>query len=155
MQAFRHKTKTISGFFTQTSFSNKPMSQCFVSIMDFGIDSNLLSLKFLPCHAKIKAATKQGILLCVNENNTRRLRIPEYYVCKPSTEEWHHILNPRTQYFTEGIGMVALRSDPLCYKIVRFSKPKCACVNYKSISYNKCSSLRNFFIRDMGMETVK
>jgi F-box interacting protein len=136
MQAFRHKTKTIYGFFTQTSFSNKPMSQCFVSIMDFGTDSNLLSLKFLPCHAKIKVANKQGILLCVNENNTRRLRIPEYYVCKPSTEEWHHIPNPRTRYFTEGIGMVALRSDPLCYKIVRFSKPKCACVNYKSISYN-------------------
>ena len=32
--------------------------------------------------------------------------------------------------------MVALILDPLCYKIVRFSKPKCACVNYKSILYN-------------------
>ena len=94
MQVFRHKTKTISGFFTQTSFSSKPMSQCFVSIMDFGTDSNLLTLKFLHCHAKIKVTTKQGILLCVNENNTRKLRIPEYYVCKPSTEEWHHIRNP-------------------------------------------------------------
>jgi hypothetical protein len=117
MQVFHHKTKTIFGFFTQTLFSSKPMSQRFVSIMDFGIDSNLLSLNCLPCHAKIKAATKQGILLCVNENSTRRIQIPEYYVCKPSTEEWHHIPNPRARYFTEGIGMVALKSDPLCFKI--------------------------------------
>ena len=61
MQVFHHRTKTIFGFFTQTSFSSKPMSHHFASIMDFGIDSNLLSLNFLPCHAKIKAATKQGI----------------------------------------------------------------------------------------------
>lgn len=70
-------------------------------------------------------------------NSTQeRLRIPEYYVCKPSTKEWHQIPNPKTRYFTERIAMVAVRSDPLCYKIVRFSQPKCPCKNYKSTSYN-------------------
>ncbi|XP_062148714.1 F-box protein At5g07610-like [Alnus glutinosa] len=136
VQAFRQRTKTISGFFTQTLFSNKPTSQQFVSTTNLGTDSSL-SLKFLPCrHVNIKAATKQGILLCVNESDTRRRKIPEYYVCKPSTKEWHQIPNPRTRYYTERVGMMVLRSEPLCYKIVRFSQPKSPCIKYKSILYN-------------------
>lgn len=136
MQDFRHRTKTVSGFFAEDLSVNKITSQ-FFSLTNFGIaPDSTLSLKFLPCNVKIKAATKQGILLCVNELNTRRLRIPEYYVCKPSTKEWHQIPNPKTRYFTERIAMVAVRSDPLCYKIVRFSQPKCPCKNYKSTSYN-------------------
>jgi F-box interacting protein len=117
-------------------FSNKPTSQQFVSTTDLGTDSSL-SLKFLPCrHVNIKAATKQGILLCVNESDTRRRKIHEYYVCKPSTKEWHQIPNPKTRYFTKRVGMMVLRSEPLCYKIVRFSQPKSPCIKYKSILYN-------------------
>jgi hypothetical protein len=59
VQAFCQRTKTISRFFIQTLFSNKPTSQLFVFTKDLGTDS-LLSLKFLPCpHVNIKAATKQ------------------------------------------------------------------------------------------------
>jgi hypothetical protein len=72
----------------------------------------------------------------VNESNTRRQKIPEYYVCKPSTKEWHQIPNPRTHYFTERVGMMVFRSELLCYKIVWFSQPKSLCIKYKSILYN-------------------
>ncbi|KAF2305737.1 hypothetical protein GH714_007922 [Hevea brasiliensis] len=50
-------------------------------------------------------------------------RIPRYYVCKPSTEEWQIIPNPKTRYFTEGFAMIVLKSNPLHYRIVRFSRP--------------------------------
>lgn len=141
MEAFRKRTKTISGFLiTQDLFSSKPTTQQqFVSMTDLGTENFTLSLKFLPCRqASIKAVTKQGILLCINEDNTKRPKIPEYYVCKPSTKEWHQIPNPKTRYFTERIGMVVIRSKPLCYKIVRFSEPKCPTINFKSkpITYN-------------------
>jgi F-box interacting protein len=127
VQAFHRRTKTISGFFTQTQF---------IPITDSANNDSLMSLKFLPGPVKIQAATKQGILLCVNTDNPRRYRIPEYYVCKPSTKEWHQIPNPKTRFLTERIGMVVLKLEPLCYKIVRFSKPKSVCTNYKSESYN-------------------
>ncbi|XP_059441765.1 F-box protein At5g49610-like [Corylus avellana] len=127
MQAFHQRTKTISGFFIQS------MSQ-FVS--NSLTDDSTVSLKFLPAPVKIEAATKQGILLCVNKDNPRRYRIPEYYVCKPSTKEWHQIPNPKTRFFTQRIGMVVLRLEPLCYKIVRFSSPKSKWTNYKSKLYN-------------------
>jgi hypothetical protein len=131
VQAFHQRTKTKSGFFTQAG-KIKPQ---FVSITDSANDDSPMSLKFLPGPVKIQAATKQGILLCVNTDNPRRYRIPEYYVCKPSTKEWHQIPNPKTRFFTERIGMVVLKLEPLCYKIVRFSEPKSACTICKSESY--------------------
>jgi F-box interacting protein len=135
MQAFHQRTKTISGFFTQASYVQNIKCQ-FVSTTNSPTYDCTVSLKFLPGPVKIQAITKQGILLCVNEDNPRRHRIPEYYVCKPCTKEWHQIPNPKTMFLTERIGMVVLRSKPFCYKIVRFSKPKFVCTNYKSKSYN-------------------
>ena len=124
-KALCERTKAISGFFVQGLDMRKYE---FKFVSNNNLDSDIkLSLDFLPCPSgtvKIAAATKQGIVLCVNEKQPRRLRIPEYYVCKPSTKEWHKIPNPKTRYFTYRVAMVVVKSKPLHYKIVRFSDPK-------------------------------
>ncbi|KAG6735039.1 hypothetical protein I3842_01G300600 [Carya illinoinensis] len=135
MQQNCQRAKIISGCFIQSWYNNEPSPQ-FVSINNVSDCDHKLSLRFLPGPVKIEAAPKQGILLCVNDYRTKRLRIPEYYVCKPSTKEWHQIPNPKTRYFTKKMAMLVLRSKPLRYKIVRFSQPKSSCTWYKSILYN-------------------
>lgn len=96
-----------------------------------------VSLRFLHGHVKIEAASKHGILLWIHRHYwTRRLRIPKYYVCKPSTKEWHHIPNPITHYFTKMMGILVLRSKPIHYKMIQFLKPSSPCIWYKSILYN-------------------
>ncbi|XP_041002903.1 F-box protein At5g49610-like [Juglans microcarpa x Juglans regia] len=136
MQQNCQRAKTISGCFIQCWDKYEPSPE-FVSINNVSDCDPKLSLRFLPAPVKIEAATKQGILLCMNDYRTRRLRIPEYYVCKPSTKEWHQIPNPKTRYFTQKMAMLVLRSKPLRYKIVRFSQPKSTFTRYKSIWY-KC-----------------
>ncbi|KAF5458769.1 hypothetical protein F2P56_022775, partial [Juglans regia] len=90
------RTKAISGFFLQSRFVGRPFAE-FVSNYSMQDSDSKLSLDFLPRNVNIEAATKQGILLCVKELDTKILRIPEYYVCKPSTKEWHKIPNPKTR----------------------------------------------------------
>ncbi|KAG6658217.1 hypothetical protein CIPAW_04G145600, partial [Carya illinoinensis] len=119
MHAFHQRTKTISGFFIQSSLWGKPFSE-FISNYSMQDSDSKLSLDFLPKHVNIEAATKQGILFCVKVLDTKILGIPEYYVCKPSTKEWHEIPIPKTRYFTKRLAMVVLRSQPLHYKIARF-----------------------------------
>lgn len=122
MNLLGQRTNTISGYFMQGARKSKH-SSTFVSA-DVNVDSHpnsKLSLSFLPGSVKIVASTKQGILLCTDDITCR---VPKYYVCKPSTQQWEKIPNPRTRYFTEAIGLIVLRSNPLHYKIVRFSRPK-------------------------------
>ncbi|KAF2305739.1 hypothetical protein GH714_007941 [Hevea brasiliensis] len=109
------RTKTISGYFVQSLRYNKYSS----AFIDNSCSDYKLSLDFLCVPVKIEASTSQGILLC----SYNRERIPRYYVCKPSTEEWQIIPNPKTRYFTEGFAMIVLKSNPLHYRIVRFSRP--------------------------------
>lgn len=132
-QEHSKKTKTISGFFIR-GYARKPVSE-FVSINALDCDSKL-SLDFLPSPVQIEASTKQGILLCVKSSETRILGVPEYFVCKPSTKQWQQIPNPKTWYETKRCAMVVLRSNPLRYKIVRFSEPK-----FSGIRDNSCYSL--------------
>ena len=133
MQEHSKKTKTISGFFIQ-GYTRKPVSE-FISINALDCDSKL-SLDFLPGPVQIEASTKQGILLCMKSSETRKLGVPEYFVCKPSTKQWQQIPNPKTRYKTKRCAMVVLRSNPLHYKIVRFSEPK-----FTVIRDNSCYSL--------------
>ncbi|KAF2287169.1 hypothetical protein GH714_038582 [Hevea brasiliensis] len=109
------RTKTISGYFVQNLRRNKYSS----TFVDNICSDYKLSLDFLRVPVKIEASTSQGILLCSYYMG----RIPCYYVCKPSTEEWQIIPNPKTRYFTEGFAMIVLKSNPLHYRIVRFSSP--------------------------------
>ncbi|KAF4353051.1 hypothetical protein G4B88_015733 [Cannabis sativa] len=77
----------------------------------------LLSLRdFLPRNIKIAAATKQGLLLCIDGYYS-----PKYIVCKPTTQQWRTIPRPKTRFFTQKCMMFTIGSNPLRYKIVRFS----------------------------------
>ncbi|KAB5519322.1 hypothetical protein DKX38_023641 [Salix brachista] len=79
-----------------------------------------LSLNFLPDRVEIQASTNQGIMLCQTLH-------PRYYVCKPTTKQWQKIPNPKTRYHTLATGMIVIRSNPLHYKIARFSQPRFRC----------------------------
>ncbi|XP_050376490.1 LOW QUALITY PROTEIN: F-box protein At5g41720-like [Argentina anserina] len=120
------RTKTSHGVFIQTSIRTKQVSTFVQTVYNNISDSNQLSLSFLPEPVKIEAA-HQGILLCV----TTRKRVPQYYICKPTTKEWEQIRNPKTRYRTVKIALTVLRSNPLRYKIVRFSEPKSQVYKYK------------------------
>ncbi|XP_004288967.1 PREDICTED: F-box protein At5g49610-like [Fragaria vesca subsp. vesca] len=123
------RTKLTDGVFIQTSIRSRQIST-FVQTVDNNIDisdSKHLSLSFLPQPVKIEAA-HQGMLVCVTQK-----RVPQYYVCKPTTKEWEQIHNPKTRYMTVKIALMVLRSNPLRYKIVRLSEPKC---QYSKNKYN-------------------
>ncbi|KAL4628414.1 hypothetical protein ACB092_05G237100 [Castanea dentata] len=129
IQAHCERTKTIDGFFIRNLKWSKPVNK-FVSINESDPKSKL-SLDFIPVPVSIIAATKQGLLLCVDDYSCRNHK---YYVCKPSTKQWKKIPNPRTRYFTKRCAMVVLKSNPLHYKIIRFSThPLCKFVTYKSM----------------------
>ncbi|KAH9648399.1 F-box associated ubiquitination effector family protein [Citrus sinensis] len=113
------RTRTISGFLLASMMSHKHPAE-FVST-DNNIP-NIVSLRFLPGCARILACTNQGLLLCLN-SRPKCHRIPEYYVCKPTTKEWQQIPNPKTRYFARNVAMMVLRLDPLRYKIIRLSEP--------------------------------
>ncbi|PON91275.1 F-box domain containing protein [Trema orientale] len=134
-QLFHQRTKTVSGFYVQ-SLNHSNYSSAFISTDNNNIENlDNLSLSFLPGLYKIEVSTKQGLLLCLGKNPKRSARIPRYIVCKPTTQEWQQIPNPKTRYFTRKTTMVVLGSNPIRYKIVRFSDPKPACVFHKSKLY--------------------
>jgi F-box interacting protein len=123
MKQHQQRTKTLSGFFMQSKFETNLMPQ-FISDNNLDTDSSNLSLRFLPGPVRIETATKQGILLCVDCYPKNRPKIPEYYyVCKPSTQEWCKIPNPKPRSNIIATGMVVLGSKPFRYKIVRFLTP--------------------------------
>jgi len=110
------RTNIISGFFMQSMIRNKFYSS-FVSV-DTLKPYPKLSLNFLPASIEIVASTNQGLLLCQTHHR------PQYYVCKPTTKQWQIIPNPKMRYQTLETSMIVIRSNPLHYKIVRFSEPK-------------------------------
>lgn len=97
--------------------------------------SSTLSLSFLPRHIKIEASTKQGLLLC-NDVNPPKSTTPRYIICKPTTQQWQTIPNPKMRYFTRKTAMVVLGSSPLPFKIVRFSETKHPSITNKSGTFN-------------------
>ncbi|XP_030970714.1 F-box protein At5g49610-like [Quercus lobata] len=132
IQAHSERTKTIDGFFIGSLEWGKPVNK-FVSINEPDPKSKL-SLDFIPGPVSIIAATKQGLLLCVDNYSCRNHK---YYVCKPSTKQWKKIPNPRTRYHTVRCAMVVLKSNPLHYKIIRFSTHSLRTImTYKSMTYS-------------------
>ncbi|GLU11827.1 hypothetical protein SLE2022_285470 [Rubroshorea leprosula] len=116
MQLHCQRTGTLSGFFIQSFVRNKHIST-FVS-SDNPHASRLINLDFLPHPVKIEACAKQGIMLCTSQYPQQT----EYYICKPTTKQWQVLPNPNPHYFTERIAIMVVASNPLRYKIVRFSK---------------------------------
>ncbi|CAK7357355.1 unnamed protein product [Dovyalis caffra] len=115
------RIENISGFVMQRIIRSG-FSSIFLSLDHPTLDSGI-SLGFLPCPVKIQASTNQGFLLCTHTLPIYP-SVPRYYVCKPATNQWKQIPNPKARYRTKAIGMVVLSSSPLHYKIVRFSQPK-------------------------------
>uniref|UniRef100_M1DDV4 F-box associated beta-propeller type 3 domain-containing protein n=1 Tax=Solanum tuberosum TaxID=4113 RepID=M1DDV4_SOLTU len=68
---------------------------------------------------KIEASSRQGILCCMRPTRNNNYR---YYICKPSTQEWKVLPNPKLRYWTVQVALVVLKSDPLRFKILRLSK---------------------------------
>ncbi|KAM3326804.1 F-box protein like [Capsicum chacoense] len=130
MQSYCRRTNNISGYFIQGIDNSRYISE-FVSMDDC---SGKNPLSHLPVEAlkpkdrffsiygsniKIEASSKQGILCCVRSiryNNHR------YYICKPSTQEWKVLPNPKLRYSTVKVALVVLKSNPLHFKIIRLSK---------------------------------
>ncbi|XP_050376501.1 uncharacterized protein LOC126793910 [Argentina anserina] len=114
-QLLCERTNTISGFFIQ-HLVNCQYSSAFVSPDTNSDPTSKLSLDFLKVPVQIEAAN-QCILVCVNQNN-------RYLVCKPATKQWERIPNPKTKYQTASTALIVLKSNPLKYKIIRFSNAK-------------------------------
>ncbi|KAG5570213.1 hypothetical protein H5410_059979 [Solanum commersonii] len=73
--------------------------------------------RFFNCYdsnMKIEASSRQGILCCMRPTRSNNYR---YYICKPSTQEWKVLPNPKLRYW-----MSKLLLDPLRFKILRLSK---------------------------------
>lgn len=114
------RAKTTYGYFLQRIVWGKYSSQ-FVSSCNSPYSQ--LSLDFLPFpDVKILASFTEGLMLCVN-TNPKHHWIPEYYVCKASTQQYQKIPNPKTRFTTKTIVMRVVSLTPvLRYRILRFSE---------------------------------
>ncbi|CAB4318549.1 unnamed protein product [Prunus armeniaca] len=121
-QLFCKRSDTVSGFLFQNLHCHKH-SSTFVSVDNKANKTLKLSiLNFLPAPVKVEAVSSQGgLVFCVNQNHRR---VPEYFVCKPTTLQWETLPNPKTRYYTQSNAIVVLSWKPLRYKIIRFSDPE-------------------------------
>ncbi|PIN11904.1 hypothetical protein CDL12_15488 [Handroanthus impetiginosus] len=111
MPLYCKRTNTLFGYFIQDMIRNKFVSM-FVST---GQNS---SIKNIHSDMKILASSDHGILCCLRING----KSFRYYVCKPVTEQWQALPNPKLRYQTAAIAMMVMKARPLRYKIVRLSK---------------------------------
>ncbi|XP_062088527.1 uncharacterized protein LOC133795091 [Humulus lupulus] len=115
MELFHRKANIVSGLHVLNLKSSKYHTNYF----SVDPSSTKLSLRsFLPSNIKIEAATKQGLLLCTDFSSYPNSK---YIICKPTTQQWRAIPNPKTRYLTHKCMMFTIGSNPLRYKIVRFS----------------------------------
>jgi len=71
------------------------------------------------------------VLLCHTYNGSC------YCMCISAIKQWKRILTPKTCYDTMKLDMMVERSNPIHYKIVRFSKPK-FCLHAKELYMFHC-----------------
>ncbi|KAF4372545.1 hypothetical protein F8388_027218 [Cannabis sativa] len=113
-QLFHKRTNITSGI----HILSQKRSNYYTNYISIHSSAKLSLRKFLPPNIRIEAATKQGLLLCIDRSCHI---IPKYLVCKPTTQQWRTIPNPKTRFFTQKIMMLTIGSNPLRYKIIRFS----------------------------------
>lgn len=113
------KTRNIFGYFVQTIKDNRHFST-FVSINPT-LKAPNISVQCFEEDLKILASSSQGILCCRKYKN----RSYQYYVIKPSTSQLVALPSPRKpgQLF-ERVALTVLKSNPLHYKIIRFSEDR-------------------------------
>ncbi|XP_051138686.1 putative F-box protein At1g19160 [Andrographis paniculata] len=114
LPTYCERTKNLSGFFLQDIRPLDYLSM-FTSI-DHSSPSDRISC--LPRDMKILASCNQGILCCIK----RTCRQYRYYVCKPATEQWRSLPNPKLRHWTVGVAIRVFESNPLRFKVIRISK---------------------------------
>ncbi|KAL8466552.1 hypothetical protein ACS0TY_035568 [Phlomoides rotata] len=115
MYVYCQRTRNVSGYLIRTRLHNKFVST-IVSIQSEG-DCNIRIKD--GDQMKLLASCNQGI--CCYERTTYRNN--QYFACKPTTQQWEPLPNPKLKYQTVGVGITVLKSTPLHYKIVRLSSP--------------------------------
>ncbi|KAG5570203.1 hypothetical protein H5410_059969 [Solanum commersonii] len=78
--------------------------------------------RFFNCYdsnMKIEASSRQGILCCMRPTRNNNYR---YYICKPRTQEWKVLPNPKLRYWIVQVALVVFKSDPLHFKTLHLSK---------------------------------
>ncbi|KAL0407872.1 UNVERIFIED_CONTAM: F-box protein [Sesamum radiatum] len=115
MPLYCYRSRMLSGFFIQDMVDNKFFSM-FAAI-DGSTSSNVFIAR-LPDDMKILASCNHGILCCVRRSGKNY----RYYVCKPTTQQWQSLPNPKLRYETVSVAVMVLGSDPFRYKIVRSFK---------------------------------
>ncbi|KAI3453992.1 hypothetical protein Pfo_010655 [Paulownia fortunei] len=127
MPTYCQRTKNLSGYFVQDIRHCEYLSM-FVSVDQ--PEEGGSSIGRLPRGMRILASCSQGILCC---EGTRDVKY-RYYACKPATQQWQPLPNPKLRYITVAVAIMVLRSSPLRYKIVRLSKQGIAeydCYTYR------------------------
>ncbi|KAG8381947.1 hypothetical protein BUALT_Bualt05G0025600 [Buddleja alternifolia] len=113
MPLYCQRTRNMSGYFIQDMKQHK-YSSMFVSI-----DQSNGCMGLVPDDMKILAScNNQGILCCLRLQRKRDYR---YFACKPATNQWQPLPNPKLRYQTAAVAIMVLSSSPLRYKIVRLS----------------------------------
>ncbi|KAL2236129.1 UNVERIFIED_CONTAM: F-box protein [Sesamum indicum] len=115
MPLFCRRSRMLSGFFIQDMIEHKFFSM-FATID--GSTSPDVSIARFPDDMKILASCNHGIL-CYVRRSGKNYR---YYVCKPTTQQWQSLPNPKLHYETVSVAVMVLGSDPFRYKIVRLSR---------------------------------
>ncbi|XP_024016340.1 F-box protein At5g41720 [Eutrema salsugineum] len=113
------RTNSISGYLAQYNEGGCKFQTSFVHERR-GFENNGVSMNFLPPEkVKIEACdASHGIFLCANETGPS---VPEYIVCKPTTEQYQIIPSPQMQNCSISFGLTVIRSKPFRYpKLVRF-----------------------------------
>ncbi|XP_031102589.1 uncharacterized protein LOC116006379 [Ipomoea triloba] len=104
------------GYFVQTLQHNISFST-FVSI-DPTLKIPNISIKCFGKDIRILASSNQGILCCQRYKH----RSCEYFVCKPSTGQYAVLPSPNgKKRFFELVALMILKSNPLHYKIIKYS----------------------------------
>lgn len=116
MDVYCNRTNNLCGYFVQ-DIRRCEYVTAFVSPTPPPHGSSSLVEK-LSGSTRIMASCKQGIL--ISENRTGRKY--QYYVCKPATQQWRALPNPKLRYMTVAVGLIVLKANPLRYKIVRLSE---------------------------------
>ncbi|ESQ28933.1 hypothetical protein EUTSA_v10023822mg [Eutrema salsugineum] len=114
------RTNSISGYLAQYNEGGCKFQTSFVHERR-GFENNGVSMNFLPPEkVKIEACdASHGIFLCANETGPS---VPEYIVCKPTTEQYQIIPSPQMQNCSISFGLTVIRSKPFRYKILRLSR---------------------------------
>ncbi|XP_076943920.1 F-box protein At5g41720-like [Bidens hawaiensis] len=114
------RNNMVSGFLIQN-----PRRGCsYVKEFAPSPKSKSLDLGFLQEDTRILATSEQGMIVFMKTDPTNNRRY-SYYVCKPATKQISALPRPEGNHTVEKVAIVVMSSEPLHYKIIRFSDHNC------------------------------